>query len=104
MLNLKISGSVRAVFRFLLHKGIVLFRHRPVIECCTREILVDCSENPTENINKLELHLSGRWLSGTPIIRTLGIWNSDYPDAGYLKLRLSGRWLSETPIIRTLVI
>ena len=28
-----------------------------------------------------ELHLSGRWLSGTPIIRTLVIRNSNYPDA-----------------------
>jgi hypothetical protein len=28
----------------------------------------------------VELQLSGRWLSGTPIIRTLVIRNSNYPD------------------------
>jgi len=29
----------------------------------------DCSESPTENINTVEIHLSGRWLFGTPIYR-----------------------------------
>jgi len=28
----------------------------------------------------VELHLSGRWLSGPPIIRTLVIRTSNYPD------------------------
>ena len=45
-----------------------------------------------------------RWLSGTPIILTLVVRNSDYPDAVCPELRLSGRWLSGTPIIRTLFV
>jgi hypothetical protein len=34
------------------------------IECCTREIMDVYSESPTENMNTVEFHLSGRWLCG----------------------------------------
>ena len=51
-----------------------------------------------------ELQLSGLWLSGTPIIRTMVIQKSNYPEYGYPERQLSGLWLSGTPIIRTKVI
>jgi len=69
---------------------------------------LNMDQSPAE-VSTIELHLSGRWLSRTPIIRTLVIrnsnWtlvirNSNYSDAGYPELQLSGRWLSGTPIIR----
>jgi hypothetical protein len=53
--------------------------------------------------NTVELHLTGYWLSGSPIIRTLVIRIANYPDAGYADRQLSGRWLSGSQIIRMLV-
>jgi hypothetical protein len=44
--------------------------------------------------------LSGRWLFGSPIIRTLVVRITNYPDAGCPDRQLSGRWLSGSPIIR----
>ena len=43
-------------------------------------IIMDvCSNSPTENINTVELHLSGRWLSGTPIIRIGSVLRVNMP-------------------------
>ena len=72
------DGEKLCSVRSLVAVDILNFQRDLVVMRVFRIELIICSTSTP--LGTVELHLSGRWLSGTPFIRTLVIRNSIYPD------------------------